>query len=94
MPRNRPNPRKLLVASIGVATLNYLPSACSNSEGSSVANLMAPPVEAGKSKRDSGADAADARPTGTAVPPSPTVANLLAPAPPPQSQSVPVKKGG
>jgi hypothetical protein len=94
MPRHRPNPRKLLVASIGVATLNYLPTACTGT----VANLMASPdIGTGGGgpgpARDSGADAADARPTGTAIPPSPTVANLLAPAPPPQTQSSPVKKG-
>jgi hypothetical protein len=76
--RPRPNPRKLLVASVGVATLNYLPAACA---GATVANLVPP----GR-KQDAGADAADARPESS-VPPSPTVANLVAPAP--SSSTVP-----
>jgi len=86
MQDRRVNPRKLLVASVGVATLNYLgtgATACSSKVVDStaqgvgdaaptptVANLMAPP------------------PTPTvanlmAPPPTPTVANLMAPPPMP-----------
>ena len=101
MARRRPNPKKLLVASVGVATLNYLPTACSSNSTSTVANLMAgPPYStgggAGAGIVDSGADAADAKHAGggTSIPPSPTVANLMAPAPPPQrNQSPSAPKG-
>ncbi|HEX3593604.1 MAG TPA: hypothetical protein VHU80_00845 [Polyangiaceae bacterium] len=93
MTLRRPSPRKLLIASVGVATLNYLPSACSkDSSMTTVANLMRPPLDAGSRQGDNGADAAlDARPEA-GPPPSTTVANLVLPAPP--SQSLPAKKGG
>lgn len=73
MPPRRLNPRKVLAASVGVATLNYLGSACSNSDGGvSVANLMAPPVDGGRD---------GARDSGKHPEASPTVANLVAPPP-------------
>jgi hypothetical protein len=80
MKRNRWNPRKLLIASAGVATVNYaLATGCESR--SSVANLMVSPGGVG-----SGGTAGDrlppeippAQPPG----PGPTVANLVAPPPP------------
>jgi hypothetical protein len=81
MARRLPNPRKLLVASVGVATLNYLPTACSKDMASSVANLLAPPLDSGKKAHPDAGDASTDAPHHINVPPSPTVANLVAPAP-------------
>jgi len=56
MPPRPRGARKLLVASIGVATMTYVPVSC----GASVANLVAIPTDSGT---DSGtSDALDARP--------------------------------
>lgn len=70
MKRTRLNPRKLLIASAGVATVNYAFAAgCGDKEGvnySVIANLMpGPPYVA-----------------GTAGGAGPSVANLVAPPPP------------
>jgi hypothetical protein len=47
MAKRRLHPRKLLVASTGVMTVSYLVSGCNHADqGSSVANLMAPPATA------------------------------------------------
>jgi hypothetical protein len=73
MAKRKLNPRKLLVASIGVATISYLGSgsvACSSDDDD----------ERTRTKGDD-KDAAGAQETGT-VPTSPTVANLVV-APPP-----------
>lgn len=83
----RTNPRKLLIASVGVATINYLGS-CTSKSGGTVANLMAPPVPTGgvvDAGRD-GAREAGPAPTTTVPMPPPTVANLVA-APPPMGKS-------
>ena len=77
-PARRLNPRKILVASVGVATLNYLGSACSSSSGSSVANLMAPPARDGAAGDAAGDGAIDGPVRDAAPRPPPTVANLLA----------------
>jgi hypothetical protein len=84
MPARGPNPRKLLVASVGVATINYLGSACSSTTSSTVANLMAPPHATDGGTKDAALDArkdAAPRPTSTTPAPPPTIANLMAPAP-------------
>lgn len=86
VPVRKTNPRKLLIASVGVATVNYLGSCTSKSGGPTVANLMAVPaggvIDAG---RDGAAEAGPA-PTTTVPMPPPTVANLVA-APPPMGKS-------
>jgi hypothetical protein len=79
MKRPRLNPRKLLVASAGVATINYaLAAGCSGKKGSEVfvANLVASPP--GFSVDD------DTLGTGGSSPGAfpGTVANLVAPPPP------------
>lgn len=77
-------PRKLLVASIGVATINYVLAGCSGSETSG--NLPAPPAggssaSAGKGgaggSQSGGTGGASAGTTGGGG--FPTVANLPAP---------------
>ena len=79
MKRRRLNPRKLLVASAGVATMNYaLAAGCSSKKGSEVfvANLAASPP--GFSVED------DTLGNGGSAPVAfpGTVANLVAPPPP------------
>lgn len=77
MNRHRWNPRKLLIASAGVATVNYaLASGC---EGSNplVANLVVAPGDTG----GSGGSAGGAGRPPALPPPGPTVANLVAPPP-------------
>lgn len=73
MKRPRLNPRKLLIASAGVATVNYaLAAGCSGKKGSEyyvIANLMPGPP-----------DCCTADGTGGSFPG--TVANLVAPPPP------------
>lgn len=72
MAKRNLNPRKVLVASVGVATVSYIASgavACgSEHQNVGVANLVGPPP-----MTDAAVDARDA---------SPTVANLVAPPPP------------
>jgi hypothetical protein len=75
MKRRRLNPRKLLVASAGVATMNYaLAAGCSSKRGSEVfvANLVASPP---------GFAVDDGTPGNGGSFPG-TVANLVAPPPP------------
>lgn len=84
----RTNPRKLLIASVGVATINYLGSCSSKSGGPTVANLMVGPIPTSgviDAGRD-GAGEAGPAPTNTVPMPPPTVANLVA-APPPMGKS-------
>lgn len=57
--------------------MNYLGSGCSDSWTSSVANLLAPPLDGG---RDGARDAAHDSGKHHDARPSPTVANLVAPA--------------
>jgi hypothetical protein len=87
MTRRRITPRKLLVASVGVATLNYLgvaPTACGGTtidetkEGTGGnAGAGGSAGAAGSSGKSGGSGA------GGKTPPSPTVANLMAPPPSP-----------
>jgi hypothetical protein len=70
-------PRKLLVASLGVATINYVLAGCS---GVTVANLPAPP--AGGKAGAAGSKAGGTAGASAGTPASggfPTVANLPAP---------------
>lgn len=69
MQERRVNPRKLLVASVGVATLNYLGTGATACSGKVVDSATQRVGDAGH----------DARPP---TPPTATVANLLAPPPP------------
>jgi hypothetical protein len=79
MKRPRLNPRKLLVASAGVATINYaLAAGCSGKKGSEhyvIANLM--PGPPGFEVDDATLGNGGSSPVST-----PTVANLVAPPPP------------
>jgi hypothetical protein len=80
MKRAKINPRKLLIASIGVATIDYI-AACSGrakDEITVVANLMPPPYEMGVGGNGTVANLV-APPPGVA---GATVANLVAPPPP------------
>jgi len=79
MKRAKLNPRKLLIASVGVATIDYI-AACSGRTGEEitvVANLMAPPYEIGIGGNGTVANLM-APPPGAA---GSTVANLVAPPP-------------
>lgn len=79
MKRPRLNPRKLLVASAGVATINYaLAAGCSDKKGREyyvVANLV--PGPPGFAVDDDTLGNSGSSPVST-----PTVANLVAPPPP------------
>ncbi len=58
---HRRNPRKLLTASLGVAAVSYV--ACGNSgNGNVVANLIAPPSEAGFDSGDASPEPSGAAP--------------------------------
>ncbi|HEX2730118.1 MAG TPA: hypothetical protein VHM70_00880 [Polyangiaceae bacterium] len=90
MAKRRLQPRKLLVASSGVATISYLMSGCDAPRYSSVANLMAPvsstqqeagvgnPPDAGGPPHPTGVIANLPAPPAMPVP-SPVIANLPAP---------------
>lgn len=81
MKRAKINPRKLLIASVGVATIDYI-AACSgraSDEITVIANLMPPPYEMGVGGNGTVANLV-APPPGVA---GATVANLMAPPPPP-----------
>jgi hypothetical protein len=81
MTRRRITPRKLLVASVGVATLNYLgvaPTACGGTTIDETKEGTGGTAGAG-----GGAGAAGGSGAGGKTPPSPTVANLMAPPPSP-----------
>ena len=68
-------PRKLLVASIGVATINYVATACG---GTTTASTF----------KDGGPDVVEPPTSGNLpAPPPPTSANLPAPPPPPTDAS-------
>jgi hypothetical protein len=74
MPPRRLNPRKLLVASVGVATLNYV--------GTTVTACSSPEDDANQGRqtaRDAGAD-------HSALPPGPGVGNLMPPRPQPDAK--------
>ena len=80
--------RKLLVASVGVATVSYV-SACNaftSPESPSSGNLVAPPVLDQPSPQEpprNGVDNPPGRPTAFDAGPSPTSGNLVAPPEPP-----------
>jgi hypothetical protein len=76
MKRAKLNPRKLLIASIGVATIDYIAACSGRAEDQVVviANLMPPPYEMGVGGNGTVANL---------VAPPPSVANLMAPPPPP-----------
>jgi hypothetical protein len=79
MKRAKINPRKLLIASVGIATIDYI-AACSgraSDEITVVANLMPPPYEMGVGGNGTVANLV-APPPGVA---GSTVANLVAPPP-------------
>jgi hypothetical protein len=84
MTRRRVTPRKLLIASVGVATLNYLgaaPTACGGTvveEGKNTDGTGAT-AGAGGSGGAGGVPAAGGNVGNLMPPPSPTVANLMAP---------------
>jgi hypothetical protein len=81
MKRAKLNRRKLLIASVGVATIDYI-TACSGRADdviTSIANLMPPPYEMGVGGNGTVANLV-APPPGVAGTPS-TVANLMAPPP-------------
>ncbi|MET0411842.1 MAG: hypothetical protein ABW217_11135 [Polyangiaceae bacterium] len=81
MKRAKINPRKLLIASIGVATIDYITACSGRAEDVVVvvANLMPPPYEMGVGGNGTVANLV-APPPGVA---GATVANLVAPPPPP-----------
>jgi hypothetical protein len=98
MKRARLNPRKLLVASAGVATLNYAMAAGCGGQGvDNVANLMAPPAGGNGGMGGTGLGSV----ANLVAPPPPMggtgggtfnpgpVANLVAPPPPIMDASVP-----
>jgi hypothetical protein len=77
MKRRHIAPRKLLVASVGVATLNYLgvaPTACGGEAIEHDKNTTDGSVATGGKTGSGGAVGSGGKP-----PPSPTVANLMAP---------------
>lgn len=69
MKRTKLNPRKVLIASAGIATINYISTTACGGRGESVANLVAPP--------QGGTGGAQMMGGGTGG--SPYVANLVAP---------------
>ena len=80
MTRRRLSPRKLLVASVGVATLNYLgaaPTACGGKADEG-------PTATGGNGGQGGSAGSDGSVGNLMPPPNPTVANLM----PPPSPSV------
>jgi hypothetical protein len=81
MKRAKLNPRKLLIASVGVATIDYIAACSGRAEDPIVviANLMPPPYEMGVGGNGTVANLV-APPPGVAGTPS-TVANLMAPPP-------------
>jgi hypothetical protein len=94
MPPRRLNPRKLLVASVGVATINYLgtaATACSSSVEDGTPGDRTRTKDAGLDARAIGnvfPDGAHPPPVVAnlvAPPPMPTVANLMAPPPHPSA---------
>lgn len=88
----QPSPsRKLLIASVGVATINYV-AACVH-EPETTGNLVAPPPSsAGAPNATDGADSATAGTGGQAAVP-PTSGNLVAPPPTPQPTNTPPTSG-
>jgi hypothetical protein len=88
MKRTKWNPRKVLVASVGVASVNYALAAGCSESGPSVANVLPPPIESGAGGA-SVANLVAPPPGGTFNPPDDgrggyagaSVANLVAPPP-------------